>query len=417
MSRFFFMWLFLLNVSSFSAENWPVFRGHHQDGSSDAVNIPSEWSEIQNIKWKTAIHDLGWSTPVVWGKQIWLTTATKDGKQFFAVGIDLETGKIVYDLKIFEESNPPKINELNSYATPTCVVEPGRVYVHFGTFGTACLNSQTGKKIWERRDLNCEHLQGPASSPILYQNLIILHLEGTDVQYVVALDKSTGKTIWKTERPPEHYQVDPLFRKAYSTPIVINVNKKDQLISPGAQVGQAFDPLTGKEIWRLVYGYDSAVSVPIFCDNTLIISSGLGYIKGKQYIELYGVKPDGQGDITKTHILWKINEHVPGISSPTGHDGLVYMVSDLGTATCFEAKTGKIVWQKKIGRQFHASPLYADGKVYFLGRKGKTTIVQAGRTFKILAENQLDGEVNASPAIVGKSIIIRTNSHLYRIEK
>jgi len=408
--------VFLTN-SLRSSSNWTEFRGTQHDGCSDATGLPLEWSEQKNIKWKTAIHDRGWSSPVVWRDQIWLTTATADGHQLYAVCVNLQTGKIIHDLLVFENEQPQAINNMNSYATPTPAVEENFVYVHFGTFGTACLDIKTGTKIWERRDLNCNHVQGPASSPIIYQHLLILHLEGDDVQFVTALDKKTGKTVWTVHRPEEHYRdARPLFRKAYITPIIIQVNGQDQLISNGALVCQVLEPLTGKEIWRVVYGYDSTVSMPLFTEGLVLVNTGLDYVDGKQYVRLWAVRPEGHGDVTHSHVVWKMEENVPGLSSPLAHEGLVFMVDDKGTATCLEAKTGYVVWQHKLRGSHLPSPVYAEGRVYYSGQKGKTTVVAASRTFKILAENQLDGEIWASPAIVGRSILLRTDKFLYRIE-
>jgi len=399
----------------FAYNNWPQFRGPNGDGHSNAKGTPVEWSETKNIKWKRPIHDLGWSTPVIWGDQIWLTSATEDGHKFFAVCVDFENGKIIHDILVFTEQNPQHINSLNSYATPSPVIEKGRVYVHYGTFGTACIDTKTGKILWQRRDLNCDHLQGPASSPILYNNLLILHIEGTDVQFVAALDKTTGKTVWKKHRPRDIYndRVRPLYKKAYSTPIIITVNGKKQLISEGAQATFAYVPETGEEIWRVIYGFDSTISCPITGKGLVYVNTGWDTKK----IGLLAVRPDGTGDVTDSHVVWEYWDKVAGESSPIFVDSFIYMVSDRGHLTCLDAVQGEKVWMQKLQGNFGASPVYADGFLYFCNKKGQTTVIKTGKAFNRVAVNQLDEGIWSSPVVVGSTLVLRTKTHLYRIEK
>ncbi|HPG41249.1 MAG TPA: PQQ-binding-like beta-propeller repeat protein [bacterium] len=407
--------ILMLVTSCFAGDSWPQFRGPFGNGHSDCPDTPLHWSETENIRWKTAIHDRGWSTPVVLDGQVWLTTATVDGHKFYALCVDLNTGKIIYDILLFTEEKPQSINEMNSYATPSPVIEKGRVYVHFGTFGTVCIDTNTGKKLWERRDLHCNHLQGPASSPIIYKNLLILHLEGTDVQYVCALDKMTGATVWKSNRPGDVYNDDvlPLYKKAYSTPIIIVVNGKPQLISEGAQATFALDPDTGKEIWRVVYGFDSTIACPVSDGGLVFVNTGWD----NHDIGLWAVKPDSKGDVTKSHVVWKYNERVCGESSPVIVDGLLYMVADMGFITCLEAATGKLVWKERLSGKFGAAPVYAGGLLYFSNKQGHSFVIKPGKEFNLAAENKLDAPIWASPAVIGKSLLLRTETHLYRIEK
>ncbi len=413
--RYTVLLMMILFAPLMALDNWPQFRGPSADGLSTAKNTPVEWSETKNIKWKTPVHDLGWSTPVIWSNQIWLTTATVDGHKFFAVCVDFESGKIIHDILVFTETDPQNISDLNSYATPSPVIEEGRVYVHYGTFGTACINTKTGKILWQRRDLNCNHLQGPASSPFIYNNLLILHIEGTDVQFVVALDKNTGKTIWKTDRPRDVYNDDvrPLYKKAYSTPIVITVNGKKQLISEGAQATFAYVPETGEEIWRVIYGFDSTVSCPISGNGLVYLNTGWDTRK----IGLLAVRPDGSGDVTKSHVLWEYWDKVAGESSPIFVNGLIYMVSDGGDLTCLDAAKGEKVWFQKLPGKFGASPVFANGLLYFCNKKGQTTVIKTGKTFNQLAVNQLNEGIWASPVVTGSTLVLRTKTYLYRVEK
>ncbi len=406
--------LLVFTAFTHAGANWPDFRGPDMNGHAIDGDYPLEWSENQNVKWKTAIHDLGWSSPVVWDDQIWLTTATEDGAKMWAICVDFESGAIVQNILLFENENPQRKHGLNSYATPSPVIEENRVYVHYGTFGTACLDTKTGRVLWKRTDLNCEHMQGAAASPLLYKHLLIVHVEGTDVQYVIALDKSNGKQIWKTARPPELYKdVKPVYRKDYGTPIVIQADGKDQLISPGAQVCMAFDPLTGGEIWRVIYRHDSTISRPVTGDGLVFLNTGWA-ADGR---EIWGVRLGGQGDITASHVVWKDDDKAPGESSPVFVDGRLYWIEDNGFLKCVEAKSGKLLWNEKLSGKFGASPVYANGRIYFCNKKGETTVIKPGPVFEKIAGNELDDQIWASPAFVGTSIIIRTKSFLYRISK
>jgi len=413
----FYCGIFLLLVicqTANAGENWPSFRGVANDGISDALDVPVEWSEKKNVRWKTAIHDQGYSTPVIWENQIWLTTATEDGLKFYAVCVDFESGKIIHDKLVFEVETSQRKHPQNSYATPSPVIEAGRVYVHFGTNGTACLDSKSGNILWTREDLKCIHWSGPGSSPFMYKHLLILHMEGKDQQYIIALDKKNGETVWKTDRPKELYEKTiPLYRKGFSTPIITRIDGKDQLISVGAQTCHGYDPLTGADLWHVYYGTDSTVSCPVSDGELVFFNTGVQ----RPSPELWAVRPTGRGDVTQSHLVWKILEHVPNESSPIIRNGLIYMVSDRGIFSCIDTKTGEIFWQENLRGQFSASPVYAAGRLYFSNKKGETKVISEGKDFKLLSSNALDEGCIASPAIKGNSIIIRTMTDLYRIRE
>lgn len=400
-------------------ENWTDFRGPTHDGRTPATGLPTEWSEQNNVTWKTAIHDRGWSTPTIIDGRLWLTTATEDGKEFFAVCLDPENGKVLHDRKLFTCADPePLGNEVNCYASPSPVSESGRVYIHFGTYGTACLDSKTGETIWTREDLHCRHFRGPGSSPFIYKNLLILTYDGIDVQFLVALDKLTGKTIWKTDRTTDFKdlggdgqpQLGGDFRKAYTTPIIANVGGKDQLVSVGARAAFAYEPLTGKEIWTVTYGGYSNASRPVFHEGVVLVNTGYGTP------DLLGVRP-GEGDITATNMLWTYNKAVPKRGSPVLADGLVYLVSENGIAACIDPATGHEFWRERLRGQFTASPIHSEGRVYFFSESGEAYIIKAGREFQLIGENKLDDGMLASPAVSGRALILRTKTHVYRIEK
>jgi outer membrane protein assembly factor BamB len=393
------------------AANWPEFRGPTANGCSSATGLPVRWSESENIGWKTRIHGRGWSSPVIWGDQVWVTTAPEDGRQAYAVAVDLNRGHIVHNIKVFDVPQPQPIEPFNSYASPTPAIEAGRVYVHFGAHGTACLDTRSGKILWTRRDLPCNHYRGPGSSPILIDDLLIVHFDGIDLDYVVAFDKHSGKTVWKTDRSTDFTGVDGDLRKAYATPTVIRVGAQRQLISPASRAAMAYDPLTGRELWKICFPAYSSPARPVCGAGLVFFQTGFG-----ADAEVLAVRPDGRGDVTDTHIAWRLGKYTPNKPSPLFADGLLYLTNEHGIASCLEAGSGKLVWQQRLRGRQTASPLWADGRVYFFSQEGKTSVVQAGRTFQLLAENRLDDGFLASPAVAGKALILRTKTRLLRVE-
>jgi outer membrane protein assembly factor BamB len=395
-----------------AAENWPQFRGPRGAGHADAAGLPIHWSETKNVRWKTPIHGKGWSSPVIWGDQVWLTTATPDGHEMFAVCVDRTTGKIVYDLKVFEVAMPAFCHDFNSYASPTPVIEAGRVYVHFGTYGTACLDTATGKVLWTRRDLPCDHYRGPGSSPILYENLLIVAFDGFDQQYVVALDKATGKTVWKKDRDIDYGTTNGDLKKAFATATVVEVNGQAQVICPSAGATIAYEPRTGQEIWRVQHGGMNVAAPPQVGHGKVFLCTGDGGFR------LLAVRPDGHGNVTNTHIDWKFTRTtVPSRCSPLLIGDLLYLVNEKGFASCLEAKTGQQVWQHRLDGQFSAAPLFAGGHIYCCSQEGATYVMAPGRTAKVVAVNKLDDGFMASPAVADGALFLRTKTHLYRIQQ
>jgi outer membrane protein assembly factor BamB len=397
-----------------ASDTWPQFLGPTGDGVSTAKGIVRSWSETENIVWKTPIHGRGWSCPIIRGDQVWLTTATKDGKKLYAICVDRESGKVIRDLKLFDVESPRKIHVLNTYASPTPVIEDGRVYVHFGSYGTACLDTKTAKVLWTRRDLPCHHWRGPGSSPILFGDLLIVHYDGFDYQYVVAFDKKNGKTVWKTDRSNDFGGSDNGdHKKAYSTPTIIEVSGKPQLISAGSRAAMSYDPYTGVQLWNVEFRSFSSTARPFFGHGMVYINTGFGKA------DLIAVRPDGEGDVSKTHVEWTARRGIGSKPSAVMVDDLIYVVTDKGgVVSCLEAKTGEQVWSHRIGGGQHsASPIYVDGAIYFFSHDGPSHVIKAGREFELLHTNELDDGFMASPAVAGKSLFLRTRTHLYRIEE
>jgi outer membrane protein assembly factor BamB len=400
--------------------DWPQFRGPDGLGvlPAGSGSLPLTWAEGRNVTWKTAIHGRAWSSPVVMGDQIWVTTATQDGRDLFAVAVDRRTGKILYDLKLFHVASPQYAHPFNSYASPTPVVEPGRVYVTFGSPGTAALDTRTGRVVWQRRDLECNHFRGAGSSPILFENLLIMHFDGSDHQFVVALDKNTGKTVWRTKRsiafndlgPDGRPEADGDFRKAFSTPHVVSVRGSPVLVSIGSKATYGYDPRTGTELWRIEERSSHSGSTRPVTGHGLVF-----YPTGFATGQLLAIRPDGRGDATGTHVVWKVQRGVPNKPSLLLIGDLIFMVNDTGIVTCLEALTGREVWKARVDGTYSASPIAASGRIYLFSEDGKTTVIDAGRAFKVVAENVLDDGFMASAAVDGTALVLRTRTHLYRI--
>jgi len=384
----------------FFSQDWPEFRGPTGQGYSDERGLPLVWSETKNVRWKVAIPGRGWSSPAIQGDRIWLTTATEEGKSLRAISVDRNTGAILQNVEIFRLKSPGNLNAKNSQASPTPVLEGDRVYLHFGAYGTACI-TQSGEVVWKTR-LDYDNGQhGPGGSPVIYDNLLILSCDGQDVQYVVALDKLTGKVRWKKFR--EGYQ-------AYTTPLVVRLPGGDQVISPGAYRAVSYEPRTGKELWQVRYGDGfSNVPRPVYGDGLVFICTGF------QQPSLLAVRLDGRGDVTKSHIAWTLKRGVSLTPSPLLVGDELYMVSDNGVASCIDAKTGASHWQVRLGGNHSASPIYADGRIYFLSEEGESVVIAPGKEFKALAKNQLDGPTLASMAVSSGSIFVRSQTHLYRL--
>lgn len=395
-------------------EQWSQFRGHYGNGIIKSTSAPINWSENTNIDWKTPIHDRGWSSPVIWNDQIWMTTATKDGNKMYAICVNKLSGKIEHDIHVFDVKSPQAITNENTYASPTPVVEEGRVYVHFGTYGTACISTKDGQILWKRRDLNCDHEigAGPASSPFIYNNFLIFNVDGRDVQYVIALNKETGETAWKTNRSVDFSDVQVNQRKAYGTPFIIPRGNTNQMVSIGAKGVYSYDPENGKELWKAEHRGWSIAPRPVYGEGLVFT------MIDRDRPEMWAINPNGSGDITETHIQWKETKRMPPRASPIIIKGLLFVVDRNGYISCIEAKTGKSIWQKRMKGRFSASPILANNLIYFFNEDTVCTIIKPTRELEIVAENKLsEDKLMATPAFDENSIYIRTEKKLTRIVK
>jgi len=393
--------LLVIIATSLQAADWNQFRGPNADGKTDA-KLPLEFGEDKNVAWKTPMPGKAWSSPVIWKNQVWLTNALPDGHKLWAVCVDLETGKILHNILVFDIAEPQFCIALNSYASPTPVVEDGRVLVSFGAHGNACLDTATGKKIWSRQDIECNHHRAPASSPIPHENLYILHFDGFDKQYVIALDKKTGKTAWTHHRAFDFQTTNGDRKKAYGTPSIITHKGLKQLIAPAAVATEALNPLTGKLLWTARTGGMNASARPVYGKGLVFVTNGMG--------RMSAIVPEGKGKIA-----WSSKRGVPKKSSLILDGDLLYMVSDLGVATCVDARSGTPHWTSRLGGNYAASPILSRGRIYFFNQDGDIPVIATGKKFKLLARNKLADGFMASAAIAGDSLILRTKSALYRI--
>jgi len=409
----------VLGLAAAAQADWTEFRGPLGTGHIPSGQaLPSEWSESKNVDWKVALPGRAWSSPVVAGDTVWLTTADEKGYKLTALAVDAKSGKIVFEKQLFQIEKPQFAHKFNTYASPTPIVEGDRVYLTWGSPGTACVDAVTKAVLWKRDDFVCDHFRGSGSSPIIHDNLLILTFDGADYQYVAALDKRTGKTVWRTDRSVDFQDLgadgkpfrDGDMRKGYSTPLVIEHDGVMQLISIGAMACYAYEPETGKELWRITErAQHSASTRPVYGHGLLFYPTG--FAKG----QLLAVDPGAKGESAETHIKWRLKRSVSNKPSVLLIGDHVYMIADGGIASCVEAKTGEVVWSERVGGNYSASPVTDGERIFFFSEEGKTTAIKAKPEYKVLATSQLDGGFMASPAVHGAGWILRTKTHLYRI--
>ncbi len=417
------------------AEEWWQFRGPHA-GHVAEKDVPLQWGGFfREPTWKTFIPGKGWSSPIVVGDRVWLTSAEEvaldaDAKarkladlpfgsldivadaavKLFVLELDAATGAILQRIDLFEHADPPPVHSMNSYASPTPVTDGTRIICHFGALGTACLDCATGNLLW-KRTLVIDELTGGGASPVLWGDCVYLACDGADQQYVIAIDKFTGATKWQVPRPAIT-AADNSQRRSFSTPLIVNSGGRDQLISAAAQWLVSYNPLDGSEWWRAKVGSGySLVPTPVFDRDRVFICTGF------TTPELVAVDTRGNGDVTDTAILWKYSRQVPEISSPLVVGDEVYFISSKGILSCVDTATGTLHWQHRLSGKFAASLTYAADRIYVTSCGGVTTVIQPGHTFVELATNELFGETSASLAVYQQSFLLRTSPFLFRLNR
>ncbi len=415
------------------AAEWPEWRGPTQQGHAKISGAPIQWSDTTNIVWKTEIPGRGWSSPVIDGDQIWMTTAIEtpakpeditrrlkantgdqpltlvEQIELRAICVNRSGGKVMQNVLLFTEKEPQWVHAMNSYASPSPVIDNGQLFCHFGTFGTACVDTKGGKVLWTNNTLRIFHENGPGSSPVVWKDLLIFHLDGADQQYLVALDRKTGKVSWKTNRSGT-MDPNPSLKKAYGTPIFVKINGADQLISVAANWLYSYDPATGKELWKVSYGVTgfSVTPRPVVGHGKIFLSTC--FFRP----EMLAVQYEG---LTQPEIKWRYAKGVPAMSSPLVVGDELYFINDGGILTCLDAETGKEHYRERLEGNYSSSPTFADGKIYLSTQEGITSVVKPGKTFEVLAKNQLPGKIFASLAVAGRAFFLRTDTSLYRIEQ
>lgn len=396
-----------------SAEDWTEFRGPDGQGISQEESLPLTWSETENVRWKVPVEGDGWSSPVVADGRIYLTSAVPidsdadNARSLRVICLSADDGSRVWEKEVFRQpSEGIKIHKKNSHASPTPVLSDDRVYVHFGPSGTACLTTD-GEIAWKNDQLKFNPTHGNGGSPALFQDTLLITCDGADEQYVAGLSAETGQVKWRTDRKAE---VQKGF--SFSTPTLIEVNGRTQAVCPGSGAVVAYDPETGEELWSVSYGEGySVVPRPVFSNGTVFLSSGYNSAS------LYAIDPTGHGDVTDTHVRWIVEKGVPKTPSMLALGDEIYFVDDGGVASCLDTSNGQTHWQKRLGGKFSASVFYGGGRLYFLSEDGTTTVIEPGTTFKKLATNEIGAgdRTFASLAVVGEDLLLRSETHLYRI--
>ncbi len=390
------------------AENWPRFRGPTGQGISGEKGIPLEWSATSNVTWKTEIPGEGWSSPVVWEDRVFVTTATDSGATCRVLCLDRNSGEVLWNREVFKQTLKRKEGK-NSYATPTPATDGTSVFTVFGDGSFAALDLG-GKVLWTNRDYPFYSQHGLGASPVVFEDLVIMPFDGSsqgddksvgwqkpwDKSFIVALEKKSGQERWKASRGQS--------RIAHGTPIFIRESDGEVMLSNAGDVVQAFDPKTGERLWSIPAQGEGVVPSLSTGDGLVFSSSGFE----KSTTRGIRLKPEPK-------IAWEQTKGVPHLPSFIYVSPHLFSITEGGVAMCQKGETGEIVWQERVGGTHSASPVLADGKIYFTSEKAETTVIEAGPQFKVLARSALDEKCQASLAVSNGQIFLRTEKHLFCI--
>ena len=408
--------------------SWPGKSGPTADGNAvpnSADRLPTDWDEStgENVAWKSPLEGYGHSSPVVGEGRIWFTSATDDGTQQYVDCFDEQTGARLHRKLLFENADPePLGNTVNNYAAPTPVLEPGAVYVHFGTYGTARLDTATAEVVWQRRDIHARHFRGPGSSPLIVDDLLVLTFDGIDRQFLIALDKQTGETVWETHRSTDYGDLDASgqpklegdLRKAYSTPASVEVDGRKQIVSVGAKAAFGYDARTGEELWTITHNGYNAAPQPLIFGSLAILHTGAAGDR------LLAVQLDAstKGNVDDSHVAWGRDRGNPRMSFPVLMQDRVVWISDTGIVTAVDARSGEQVWTLRVGGNYIASPMVAGNRLYFFSSGGEAIVAEAvSDDPQIVSRNVIGEGMTASPAASDDGLILRTRSHLVKITR
>jgi outer membrane protein assembly factor BamB len=402
--------VWLLAGMAAQAEDWPVWRGPRGDGTSTETGIPLRWSATENVAWKTPIPGKGYSSPIIWGNRVFVTSCTEEDGKRVLLCLDRECGKVLWQ-QIVLTAPLEKKHHLNSYASSTPVTDGRHVWVTFLAYPNmevACFDLD-GNKVWQRSPGKLLSVHGFCTSPILHQDLLILNGDQDAEAYLVALDKNSGQERWRVDRPNR--------TRSYCTPLLIQTPHRPgitQLVLSGSKCVASYDADTGKQLWIHDGPTEQYVASLVLHQGVLFLTTGF------PERHLMGLSPDGEGNITSTRsVLWHIPHSVNGergasyVPSPIAHDGYFFVVSDAGYLSCLEARTGKRLWMHKLGRRHSASPVLVQGHFVFLDDDGNCFVVKASPHFEIVARNVMGEECYASPAVAHGQLFVRTLHDLY----
>lgn len=411
------------------ADDWPQWRGPEGIGVSREEGLPTRWGPEEGVAWKTPLEGVGASSPIVSGERVFVTaqigsgevaeggtespeavaarhTEARDGVDFVVRALHRHDGRSLWTRRFAAEGELPPVQRKHNMATPTPVTDGERVYAWFGNGQVYALDAGTGEVVWQRhlgREIAPYDIKwGHGSSPTLYGDLLLLLCDHPSGAYLLALDWKTGQERWRVDRGEGP--------RSYTTPLVVRGENGDVLIVNTSARIEALDPTTGQLIWHAAEPIRVPVATPVHHDGVLYSTRGF---RSGPYMAL---RLGGHGDVSETHLLWRVGAGAPYVGSLVYDEGLVFMATEQGIATATDAETGEHVWRQRIGGAFTSSPVAGDGKVYFTNEAGETAVVEAGGEGEVLARNSLGERVVASPAVSDGRIFVRTDEHLVCIE-